>query len=85
MFKSNGTTSVPKSIPRFVVDKVKLLYSSQMFLIQSILFFFLFYQANTLPPSHHGWTQSILFDIKVPNKSLSQELNNVSNALRLVT
>ena len=54
MFKSNGTTSVPKSIPRLVVDKVKLLFSSEMFLIQSIL-----------------------FDIKVPNKSLLQELNNV--------
>ena len=61
-FMSNGTTSVPMSIPRLVVDKVKLLFSSEMFLIQSIL-----------------------FDIKVPNKSLSQELNNVSNALRLVT
>ena len=43
-----------KSVPSLVVDKVKLLYSSEMFLIQSIL-----------------------FDIKVPNKSLSQELNNV--------
>ena len=37
MFKSNGTTSMPKSIPRLVVDKVKLLFSSEMFLIQSIL------------------------------------------------
>ena len=54
MFKSNGTTSVPKSIPRLVVDKVKLLFSSELFL------------------SH-----SILIGIKVPNKSLSQELNNV--------
>ena len=27
MFKSNVTTSVLKSIPRLVVDKVKLLYS----------------------------------------------------------
>ena len=45
---------MPKSVPRLVVDKVKLLYSSEMFLIQSIL-----------------------LDIKVPNKSLSQELNNV--------
>ena len=45
---------MPKSVPRLVVDKVKLLYSSEMFLIQSIL-----------------------FDIKVPNKSLSQDLNNV--------
>ena len=26
MFKSNGTTSMPKSVPRLVVDKVKLLY-----------------------------------------------------------
>ena len=49
MFKSNGTTSV--SIPRLVVDKVKLLSSSEMFLIQSIL-----------------------FDIRVPNKSLSPML-----------
>ena len=54
MFKSDGTTSVPKSVPRLVVDKVKLLFSSEMFLFQSIL-----------------------FDIKVPNKSPSQELNNV--------
>ena len=38
MFKSNGTTSVPKSIPRLVVDKVKLLCSSEMILVQSILF-----------------------------------------------
>ena len=54
MFKLNGTTSVPKSVPRLVVDKVKLLFLSEMFLIQSIL-----------------------FDIKVPIKILSQELNNV--------
>ena len=52
-FKSNGTTSMPKSVSRLVVDKVKLLFSSEMFLFQSIL-----------------------FDIRVPNKSLSQELNN---------
>ena len=39
MLKSNGTT---KSITRLVVDKVKLLYSSEMFLIQSILFYFYF-------------------------------------------
>ena len=51
MFKTNGTTSMPKSVPSLIVDKVKLLYSSEMFLIQSILFY-----------------------IKVPNKSLSQEL-----------
>ena len=30
--KLNGTTSVPKSVPRLVVDKVKLLYLSEMFL-----------------------------------------------------
>ena len=53
-FESNRTTSVPKSVPRLVVDKVKLLFSSELFLIQLIL-----------------------IDIKVPNKSLSQELNNV--------
>ena len=45
---------MPKSITRLVVDKVKLLYLSEMFLIQSIL-----------------------FDIKVSNKSLLKELNNV--------
>ena len=45
---------MPKSVPRLVVDKVKLLRSSEMILVQSIL-----------------------FDIKVPNKSISQELNNV--------
>ena len=50
-FMSNGTTSMPMSVPRLVVDKVKLLFLSEMFLIQSIL-----------------------FDIKVHNKSLSQEL-----------
>ena len=54
MFKSNGTISMPKSVPCLLVDKVKLLFSSEMFLIQSIL-----------------------FDIKVPDKSLTQELNNV--------
>ena len=30
MFKSNWTTSVPKSIPRFVLDKVRLLLLSEM-------------------------------------------------------
>ena len=47
----DGTPGRPLNL---VVDKVKLLYLSEIFLIQSIL-----------------------FDIKVPNKSLSQELNNV--------
>ena len=28
--ESNGTTSVPKSVPRLVVNKVKLLFSSEM-------------------------------------------------------
>ena len=44
MFKSNGITSVPKSVPRFVLDKVW----------------------DVLVPT-------ILFDFKVPNKSLSQD------------
>ena len=37
MFKSNETTNVPKSVPCLVVDKVKLLFLSELFLIQSIL------------------------------------------------
>ena len=31
MFKSNGTTSLPKSVPRLVLDKVRLLFPSEMF------------------------------------------------------
>ena len=50
MFEANGTTSVPKFIPRLILDKVRLLFS-----------FEIFYSSQ----------------IKVPNKSLSQELNNV--------
>ena len=30
MFKPNGTTSVPKFVPRLMLDKVKLLCSSEM-------------------------------------------------------
>ena len=46
---SNGTTRVPNSVPRLVLDKVRLLYS-EMFRSSQV---------------------------KVPYKSLSQELNNV--------
>ena len=31
MFKSNGTTRVPKSVPCLVLDKVRLLFPSEMF------------------------------------------------------
>ena len=37
MFEPNGTTSMPNSVPRLVVDKVKLLNSSEMFITESIL------------------------------------------------
>ena len=30
MFEANGTTSVPMSIPRLMLDKVRLLFSSEM-------------------------------------------------------
>ena len=49
----NGTPSVPKSVPRLVLDKVRLVFVSE----------------NNL--------QSPCSIKKVPNKSLSQELNNV--------
>ena len=50
MFNANRPTSVPKSVPRLILDKVRLLFSSEMF-----------YSSQ----------------IKVSNKSLSHELNNV--------
>ena len=31
MFEPNGTNSMPKSVPRLVVDKVKLLNSSEIY------------------------------------------------------
>ena len=49
-FESNGTTSVPKSVPFLMMDKIRLLYLSE-----------LFYSSQ----------------IKVTNKSLSQELKKV--------
>ena len=49
---SNGTTSVPKSVPRLLVDKVRIIHIC-------------------------GFWLQFLCSIKVPNKSLSQELNNV--------
>ena len=51
---SSSTTSVPKSIPRFVLDKVR------------------FYV-----PIWGFYLQFFMFRMKVPNKSLSQELNSV--------
>ena len=30
MFKSNGTTSMPKSVPRLVLDKVRLVFVSEV-------------------------------------------------------
>ena len=48
----NGTTSVPKSVPHLVLDKVRLLSVSESFLQCS-------------------------YSRKVPNKSLSHELNSV--------
>ena len=30
-FKSNGTTSMPKSVPRLMLDKVRLMFLSEMF------------------------------------------------------
>ena len=49
---SNGTTCVPKSVPRFVLDKVRQVSKSEV---------------------HY----SNILVLKVPNKSLSQECNNV--------
>ena len=51
---SNGTTCMPKSIPRYVVDKVRFVCSDLRY---------------SAPMS--------MSEIKVPNKSLSHELNNV--------
>ena len=31
MFNANRPTSVPKSVPRLILDKVRLLFSSEMF------------------------------------------------------
>ena len=31
MFEANGTTSMPKSVPHLILDKVRLLFSSEMF------------------------------------------------------
>ena len=51
-FESRGTTSLPKSVLRFVLDKARQVLVSEVF------------NSNVLVPN-------------VPNKSLSQELNNV--------
>ena len=48
----NETTSMPKSIPRVVLDKVRLLSASEIILQCS-------------------------YSRRVPNKSISHELNNV--------
>ena len=57
---SNGTTSVPKSVPRSLVDKVRIIRIC-------------------------GFWLQFLCSIKVPNKSLSQELNNFLKVFLLVS